>query len=164
MTISERQKLITRLDDELFDISHGPLAKFPLFNEVSHLTPGVLEAFPMPRAELRKAEQKLGTALVQMVKDGDWDSLTKVARTVGHFFDRPERPDQNFKNPERLREYETTLRFLRGHVDQDWTIKELQQHLHDETGVGQHEKTLKRWCEDYGFPIKAGESGRPKKS
>lgn len=164
MIPADRQRLLDRIDQDLYELSHGPLVKFPLFHAVGALTPGVLEACPMSKAELARAERKLGAALVQMVENGDSASLLKAARTVGHFTSKPERLNKNLKNPETFLDFKTTLMFLRKHVDQYWTLAEIQQRLYDETRVWQHKKTLHDWCKkDYGFPIKPDKAGRPKK-
>jgi hypothetical protein len=163
MTPANRRRLLGRIDQSLYQVEHGPLAKFPLFNEVAALTPGVRESYSIPRAQLVKAEQALGAKLVDLVRRGDSESLSKVARTVEHFLDRPECPRLNLKNPETLAEFRTFLNFLREHIDEYWTIAELQQRLADETDIRPHTRTLSRWCKQgLKFPIKPDKLGRPK--
>jgi hypothetical protein len=173
MTPTDRKQLLERLNDALVELRwHGPLAKFPLFYDVGELTPLVLEGCPLPKAKLAKAERKLGKALVQMVKDGDSPSLLKVVRTVEHFLDKSERYEDwnghlrggDMEFPEVLDERKQVLSFLIKHVDEYWTVTEIQKHLENETGVWKERKTLKNWCtRDYGFPIKPNKGGRPKK-
>ena len=172
MTRIKRKELIKRLNDALIDLRfNGPLAKFPLFEQVAELTPFLLETYPLPKAKLAKAERKLGRALVQMIKDGDSESIKKVVRTIDHFI-KPERyEDMNghlrggdIEYPEVLDERRQVLGFLIKHVDDYWTVAEIQEHLEKETGLHKNRKTLKNWCKrDYGFPIKPNEGGRPKK-
>ncbi|HEY4285159.1 MAG TPA: hypothetical protein VGM62_19010 [Chthoniobacterales bacterium] len=153
------------IEAALYEIEHGPLADFPLFHQIAALTPGVLESCPLSESELATRERELGDALVQMVKQADSPSLERVVRVVRHFTDKPDYPNAELKNPEALHEDKAMLLFFREHAGEDhWTLREIQEHLSDEDGVTVNLKTLQRRCEDFNFPFKAGQAGRPTKS
>jgi hypothetical protein len=149
MTKSEREQLLDRLDGDYADLTQGPLGKFPLFWEISNLMWPCGKADPL-------AEQKLAAKLGKMVTDEDWDSLFKVARSVKHWSGRPESPlGKDRIHPESFDETLAVLLFFREHVDEDWTLAEIHEHLEKETNVRMERRRLKRWCNDYGFPVRA---------
>jgi hypothetical protein len=163
MTPAERQQLINRLDVALYELQHGPLVKFWLFEDIGNLTPGVLECSPVTEAQRVRLERKVEAELLDMVKRGDWAELLKVARTVGHFLDKPESPiGKDRRHPKALKELWLTLSFLRKHVDQCWTLTELYQRL--DQAARPNRKTLERWCDKYEFPIKRRKRRSSKKT
>lgn len=151
MTATERKQALDRIEGGIADLCQGPLGKFPLFWEISNLIWPSGEADPL-------AEQRLATKLGKMVADCDWDGLFKVARSVKHWSGRPESPlGKDRIHPESFEDALEVLEFFRIHIDEDWTLAEIHEHLEAETSVRMERRRLKRWCskeEGYGFPVK----------
>jgi hypothetical protein len=149
VTATEREQLIDRLEGAYADLCMGPLGEFPLFWEISNLL------FPCGKVD-PLAEQKLATKLGKMVTAEDWEGLFKVARSVKHWSGKPESPlGKDRINPDIFDETLEVLLFFRKHVDEDWTLAEIHEHLESETNVRvEFRKKLKRWCERYKFPVK----------
>jgi hypothetical protein len=132
----------------------GGLAKFPLLDDVVIVW--------MDGANASR-ERALGDQLVWLIKDGNASGLRAVAKIVKVLLAMEHGSDDGeLRLPVIDHQRDIVVRFFRRLTGERWTPNEIQKRLELREGVHLDRNTLKRWCQEHGFPVKPDVRGRRK--